>query len=398
MAASAPGDGLSDIDSEGDLMLKVGGELGGQHGHTGSNGNGNAYPYRLLRVSSKIMMSASPMFKTMLKAERFLEGSLALSIEQPPQLDLPEDEPEAFTTLCRIIHHKQGLQDPTLFKSLHGLAILSDKYDCLNNIKPWFTFCLNQKLLQFRAINMEDLPHLISAAYLFDDPTAFYGLTMTAVRFLPRCIRLATFKEGLFPSIAEKLAGTLETIRQTRLKDLISRFQEATRTLFVDNNSVENTRDWNTRISIYDVDQTQRGIYGPCKGQACRVGNLIWALVRARLWTHRGLPNYSLVYAFDFARCIAQTIDLFETKVEDTGVKLELCEEGSCDSCERDWENMLQNLVEGCEKEVAGICLVCFKKDSLEVTEPTQKCKDHCNTYPASTWTMDMTGWPQKGD
>ncbi|KAI1616553.1 hypothetical protein EDD36DRAFT_138770 [Exophiala viscosa] len=180
MAASAPGDGLSDIDSEGDLMLKVGGELGGQHGHTGSNGNGNAYPYRLLRVSSKIMMSASPMFKTMLKAERFLEGSLALSIEQPPQLDFPEDEPEAFTTLCRIIHHKQGLQDPTLFKSLHGLAILSDKYGCLNNIKPWFTFCLNQKLLQFRAINMEDLPHLISAAYLFDDSTAFYGLTMTA--------------------------------------------------------------------------------------------------------------------------------------------------------------------------------------------------------------------------
>lgn len=221
MAASAPEKQQIDIDPEGDLILKVGGkdetqsEQNDNNGEDGATredrGNDTTASLRLLRVCSKIMTLSSPVFKSMLEPGRFLEGSLALNKAHPPHLALPDDEPVAMTMLCRIIHYKQEPQDPTVFESLSGLAVLSDKYGCVSAIQPWFTYCLHQKLSNPSGIDIDDLPHLLSAAHFFDDCSAFYGLTMTAVRFLPRNTEMReAFEAALYPGIAGKLTGATQ--------------------------------------------------------------------------------------------------------------------------------------------------------------------------------------------
>lgn len=78
------------------------------------------------------------------------------------------------------------------------------------------------------------------------------------------------------------------------------------------------------------------------------------------------------------------------------GTSLKLCK-GQCESCNIDWKSILMEGIERCEQKIAGICLVCFKKghssDSL-----TDKCAGHCDTYPASTWSLDTERFWENGD
>ncbi|KAK4939707.1 hypothetical protein LTR10_020097 [Elasticomyces elasticus] len=353
MAAWPAGEQLIDIDPEGDLILKIGGISSVQQGANdrtivdGSerNDNDEGGDVRCLRVTSKVMKLASTVFKTMLQAERFLEGWLALNEDIPPYLALPDDDPAAMTTLCRIIHSKQKPSYATIISDILNLAILTDKYDCVPAIQPWFTSCLNQELSTSGSINVADLPHMLSAAYLFDDPT-------------------------------------LKTTRQERLRHLVSNLHQSIYHLLNEKSSIRKTR-----VDVKDLDGAGLGIWGLCKGQASRVGILTSALVAVRLWPHDDVPTYSLAYAIHLALRIAETC---ETDGAASGIKYELCGKTNCVSCSMNWKESLRTAVRRSEESIAGICLTCFKKGN-KPDRLTEKCKYHCGTYPATTWTVDVS-------
>ncbi|KAI7182818.1 hypothetical protein D0869_05930 [Hortaea werneckii] len=90
-----------------------------------------------IRVSSAVLSLVSPVFKTML-GPRFKEGNEVRSSRHPIEIPLPEDDGTAMKHLCLLIHGRTGDSyshgDMTFPTQLQGLAVLADKYDCVEAI------------------------------------------------------------------------------------------------------------------------------------------------------------------------------------------------------------------------------------------------------------------------
>ena len=103
-----------DADPAGDLALLVG-------------------PDQLsIRVSSKVLSLASPVFAAMI-GPKFAEGQAflgnQLSSSSPISMSLPEDDVEAMVLFCTTIHFKEYATPNVSFPVLGKLAFLCDKYD-----------------------------------------------------------------------------------------------------------------------------------------------------------------------------------------------------------------------------------------------------------------------------
>ncbi|MCJ1438444.1 hypothetical protein MMC27_007833 [Xylographa pallens] len=122
-----------------------------------------------IQVSSKALSLGSPVFKTMFRPN-FAEGS-KLQQGKPCQVEL-DDDVIAMTTLCNILHHRnKNVPGAHSGSSLMQLAIITDKYDCLEAISHYshltFTNLLKSKIL------VNDIGPLLLAALLLDEPIAF---------------------------------------------------------------------------------------------------------------------------------------------------------------------------------------------------------------------------------
>lgn len=83
-----------------------------------------------LLVSSKILALASPVFKAMFNS-KFLEGSTIRSVQNPLELPLPDDDPDALAVLFHTLHFSSKWKLLKLGADLQlDVAQLSDKYDC----------------------------------------------------------------------------------------------------------------------------------------------------------------------------------------------------------------------------------------------------------------------------
>ena len=122
-----------------------------------------------IQVSSKALSLGSPVFKAMF-GSNFAEGS-KLQQGKPCQVEL-DDDVIAMTTLCNILHHRnKNVPGAHSGSSLMQLAIITDKYDCLEAISHYsrltFTNLLTSK------IPVNDIGPLLLAALLLDEPIAF---------------------------------------------------------------------------------------------------------------------------------------------------------------------------------------------------------------------------------
>ncbi|RMY74134.1 hypothetical protein D0863_03429 [Hortaea werneckii] len=92
---------------------------------------------RYLRVSSTVLSLVSPVFKAML-GPHFREGNQPRSSDQPIEISLPEDDGIAMKHLCLLLHGRTGDSyshgNRTFPTQLHALAVLADKYDCVEAI------------------------------------------------------------------------------------------------------------------------------------------------------------------------------------------------------------------------------------------------------------------------
>ncbi|KAF2491509.1 hypothetical protein BU16DRAFT_565210 [Lophium mytilinum] len=105
------------LDNDGDVVL--------------SPGDGNT---RLL-VSSKVLALASPVFRAMFTGG-FAE-SQNLSSASPREVPLPDDNEDAMTLLCKILHFDYRAPETVYLSDLVGFATVCHKYDCAASVKPW---------------------------------------------------------------------------------------------------------------------------------------------------------------------------------------------------------------------------------------------------------------------
>ncbi len=111
-------------DPAGDLVLKV----------------GSGDEVTLIRVHSKVLSLASPVFNSML-SPRFAEGQALENnkgtVDSTTTIDLPDDEPEAMSWICGALHFKEDDAQEMSYSLLMRLVVICDKYDMSTALRPW---------------------------------------------------------------------------------------------------------------------------------------------------------------------------------------------------------------------------------------------------------------------
>jgi len=131
-----------------------------------------------IRVSSKILSVASKVFAAML-GERFVEGQ-QLSVASPPQIELPEDDADSMWLMCRLLHHQVRVKEEQTSTTLVKLAVLADKYDCLQSLG----FLLKSSAeigLKAGSWEPKELVEILIVSYVLDDSSMFKEVSTSLV-------------------------------------------------------------------------------------------------------------------------------------------------------------------------------------------------------------------------
>jgi hypothetical protein len=136
-----------------------------------------------LQVSSRALSLVSKYWKAMF-SPRFSEGT-ALSRGQGRPIPLEEDNTDAMTTLCQVLHHsyRQVNRDVDA-EALVDLAVVADKYDCAEAMSQYGSCCISEWLRPGNkrpALFIPAYGYLIYPALTFDDAYAFQKLTKRVV-------------------------------------------------------------------------------------------------------------------------------------------------------------------------------------------------------------------------
>lgn len=127
-----------------------------------------------LLVSSKIMSLASPVFKAML-GPHFKEGKKRMNPDEPREVVLKEDDPEAIKWICWKLHHRHGLDMVIEMGAIHGIAIVIHKYDLAGGLQDQAALVI-QKHLNSTA-RYDTLAELIFCCIMFEDSCSFHDVT-----------------------------------------------------------------------------------------------------------------------------------------------------------------------------------------------------------------------------
>lgn len=136
-----------------------------------------------LQVSSKALSLGSKVFRALF-SPRFSEG-VALSRGQGRPIELDDDDTEAMTTMCQVLHHAyRKINRDVSAEALADLARVADKYDCVEAISQYGSCCLSEWLRPENNGQLVSTPpygHLIYPALTFDDAYAFQQITKRVV-------------------------------------------------------------------------------------------------------------------------------------------------------------------------------------------------------------------------
>ncbi|KAI9048420.1 hypothetical protein LZ554_007256 [Drepanopeziza brunnea f. sp. 'monogermtubi'] len=137
-----------------------------------------------MRVSSRLVMRASPVFKAMLK-HSFREG-LTLRATGKVEIPLPDDDPTVFALLMDIVHgnivHRGRPPPPmdTLF--LTKIAILVDKYRLQKHVAVHSDAWVDSLRKEIPQTFGPDLIHWLCISWVFRRPAEFNFITRIAER------------------------------------------------------------------------------------------------------------------------------------------------------------------------------------------------------------------------
>ena len=166
------------IDSDGDVILVLAGTE--------------------LQVSTKVLGVASPVFKAMF-GPHFLEGT-ELNTTSLRHIALPEDNPEAMTTLCNILHHRsEDVSQEASYQALEDTAVLCDKYDCRKALMPWIKMWMSyHRNIRLKPLQLE---RLLYPFYVFNNEGLFKEVSKMIVYHTVGFIETPAFMGSLHFSI-----------------------------------------------------------------------------------------------------------------------------------------------------------------------------------------------------
>ncbi|KAF1926771.1 uncharacterized protein M421DRAFT_6679 [Didymella exigua CBS 183.55] len=133
---------------------------------------------RKLFVSSALLSHSSPVFAAMFDG-RFGEGQ-DLSADSPRAVPLPEDDADAVTTVCKIIHVQvAGLAVTASPTQLVSIAMVAHKYDCVEAVRPWSIIWVADIL---QKPGVPDFEKTLLATCLLDMAPEFQGVSKSLIR------------------------------------------------------------------------------------------------------------------------------------------------------------------------------------------------------------------------
>lgn len=158
----------------------------------------------LIKVSSKVMELASPKLKEMVDP-RFLDWPL--SVDDPPEILLPHDDPWAMLWLCTFIHHQEWPNGPLSTDMVKKIAILCEKYQLAVALRYWSWISL--RILINDTCGCRDLGisqwEVMWMARALDDQEAFILSTRHHIWQARRDLRPRPIDENMDPSSVDAM-------------------------------------------------------------------------------------------------------------------------------------------------------------------------------------------------
>jgi len=149
---------IDEVATNGDIILVVGLEK------------------RKLQVNSGVLKNASKVFNAMF-GPHFSEGQ-NLPGNSPKEVSMPDDNADALTIICRILHlRNDSIPDSLTSSEILQIAIAADKFDCAMRLKFHVAQWLNPGNMQ----DILELGRLSVASYILDNAWAFGQLTLAMI-------------------------------------------------------------------------------------------------------------------------------------------------------------------------------------------------------------------------
>ena len=162
---------IIDVDPAGDVILSVGPEKNGDHAR--------------LRVSSKVLSLASPVFAAMV-SPKWSDSANKASSSEPQHISLPEDDSSPMEWICQILHFREDISTNKDIPFLVSVAQLCDIYDFKPPIKPWVGLCLEPaKITVFDVEKEADLTGLMYISSVFRDSETFWSSSAMLLYAIP---------------------------------------------------------------------------------------------------------------------------------------------------------------------------------------------------------------------
>ncbi|GJC94701.1 hypothetical protein ColKHC_03527 [Colletotrichum higginsianum] len=117
-------------------------------------------------------------------------------VPEPYSIDFPDDDVEAMTILCQILHNVYVSERPKPI-GLSRLASIGDKYECINALKYCGMVWIRDWLQDFEENEpaMVDFCHLLVFSYVIDLPSEFSEISW----------RMFLYHEGPFSSTSDQI-------------------------------------------------------------------------------------------------------------------------------------------------------------------------------------------------
>lgn len=130
-----------------------------------------------LKVSAEVMALASPAFHAMFRPDRPWTEAQNLSEDQPKEVPLPEDHPEAMELICEVLHHQHDAHKAEYpeWKLVAHISRLTNKYFLQKALgyasEQWLTYYVGRA--RENHYKGSEAKELLATAYLYDCPRLF---------------------------------------------------------------------------------------------------------------------------------------------------------------------------------------------------------------------------------
>lgn len=365
---------LRDADPEGDLVLLVGPEE------------------TAIRVSSKVLSLASPVFVAML-GPNFAEGKpLSERDSRGWTVSLPDDNLAAMELLCQALHYKLKFSAIISFELINSMAVLCDKYDMSLALGVW-----SETWMQNREESVDNgyIPEILWISYAFNNHHLFWETSRDMIVYYTTQ-GLATLCSGADANgiLPDGVFGTdvvffeLESVLIVSLSGSIIAEREGA--LLQMQTTIEDIIS--PQLKAVCPKQQQHDVNHTPYEYLLRTDHYLKQLSGLGLW-----PISRMFHQTNLSDISSQLLEFRNYAVDDvnrnTVFRSSSCHHfvTDCQSMQTDFRNILQTAANAVSTQQQGLCLKCIK--SGKITKEDGNCRAATEALHDSQATQVNIGW-----